>query len=113
MPISEWNVLITRMGKSRQSISEIQYVKALKRVHKITDQPMRRSRKFCQRGSNSANVFLSFFLFFFEGERIEIPLKAGQYWPTSETSFKWRFAGGPMMAQHNTLDARLKDLLFF
>ena len=45
-----------------------------------------------------------------EGERIQIPLKAGQYRPASETPFKWRFAGGPIMAQHNTLDAGLKAL---
>ena len=67
---------------------------------------MRGSRKFRQRGSNSANVFL-------EGERIQIPLKAGQYRPASETPFKWRLAGGSMMAQHSILNARLKDLLFF
>ena len=23
----------------------------------------------------------------------------GHYWPTSETPFKWRFAGGPMVAR--------------
>ena len=27
--------------------------------------------------------------------------------------FKWHFAGGPMMIQHKTLNARLEDLLFF
>ena len=36
---------------------------------------IRGSRKFCQRGSNSANVF------FFEGERIQVSLKAGQHRP--------------------------------
>ena len=42
-----------------------------------------------------------------EGERIQIPLKVGHHrpsgetpWPSSETPFKWRFTGGPMMAQH-------------
>ena len=37
---------------------------------------------------NSDNVF-----FLFRGERIQIPLKAGHYRPTSETPFKWRLAG--------------------
>ena len=32
------------------------------------------------------------------GERIVIPLKAGHNWPASETPFKWRFAGWPIMA---------------
>ena len=30
---------------------------------------------------------------------IQIPLKTGHIRPASETPFKWRFAGGPMMAQ--------------
>ena len=34
------------------------------------------------------------------GERIQLPLKSGHHWPTSEMPFKWHFAGGPMMAQH-------------
>ena len=47
----------------------------------------------------------SFYFHFFsenEGERIQIlvPLKVGHHRPASETPFKWRFAGGPMMAQH-------------
>ena len=33
-------------------------------------------------------------------KRIQIPLKMGHHRPASETPFKWRFAGGPMMAQH-------------
>ena len=33
------------------------------------------------------------------GESIQIPLKAGHHWST-KTPFKWRFAGGPMVAQH-------------
>ena len=32
--------------------------------------------------------------------RFQITLKAGHHRPASETPFKWRFAGGPMMAQH-------------
>ena len=27
-------------------------------------------------------------------------LLAGHQWPASETPFKWRFASGPMVAQH-------------
>ena len=50
---------------------------------------------------------------FFDGEIILIPLKAGQYRLGRETLFKCRFDCGPMVAQHNTLHARLKDLLFF
>ena len=45
---------------------------------------------------NSDNVF---FVSFFRGERIQISLKSGHHRPVSETSFKWRFAGVPMMAQ--------------
>ena len=47
------------------------------------------------------------YLFFFwgggglmRGYRIQIPLKAGHHRPTSETPFKWHFAGGSMMAQN-------------
>ena len=32
--------------------------------------------------------------------RIQIPLLAGHQWPASETPFKWRFSGGPMVAKH-------------
>ena len=60
---------------------------------------MRGPRKFCQRGggSNFDNVF-----FYFVEEELEdqIPLKAGHHRPASETPFKWRFAGEPMVAQH-------------
>ena len=63
-------------------------------------QIMRGSRKFYWRGSNSDN---DFFVLFLVGEGREDPkyhLKAGHYRPTSETPFKWHFAGVPMMAQH-------------
>ena len=58
------------------------------------------SRKFCQRGSNF-DIFV-FVLFFslMRGGRIQIPLLVGHQRPASETPFKWRFAGGPMMVQH-------------
>ena len=52
-------------------------------------------------GSNLFSfTFFTFFKTFFSfmrGERIQIPEKAGHHRPASET--KWRFAGGPMMAQ--------------
>ena len=50
------------------------------------------SRKFCQKGSNSGNVVVD------EGERIQIPQKAGPYRTASKTPFIWRFAGVQMMA---------------
>ena len=39
-------------------------------------------------------------IFFDGGQRIQLTLKAGHHRPTSETPFKWGFAGGPMMALH-------------
>ena len=76
-------------------------------ISKASDQPAhmrsltitfasRLNRKFCQRGSHFVNVFYKFM----RGGMIQIALKAGHHWPTSETPFKWRFAGGPMMALH-------------
>ena len=50
------------------------------------------------RGGPTVTTFLLFS--FYEGKRIKIALKAGHHRPASETPFKWRFAGGPMMAQH-------------
>ena len=40
----------------------------------------------------------TFFLFLVD-EGIQIPLKAGQHRPASETPYKWRFAGVPIMAK--------------
>ena len=57
---------------------------------------MRGPRKFCQRGSNFESVF--FFFSLLRRGRVQIPLLADHHWPASETSFKWRFTGGPMMA---------------
>ena len=54
-----------------------------------------------------------FFSFLREGGRGQIPLKASHYRRASETPFKWRLAGGLMMAQHNTLNACLKLSRFF
>ena len=57
---------------------------------------IRGSRKFCQRVSNSDNVFI-------RGETIQILLKTGHQRPARETPFKWRFSVGPMMAQYSML----------
>ena len=38
-----------------------------------------------------------FFFFFDKGKEVQIALKAGHHRPASETPFKWRLAGGPMM----------------
>ena len=43
---------------------------------------------------------LTTFFLLMRGGRIQISLKAGRHRPTSETPFKWRFAGVPMLAQH-------------
>ena len=48
------------------------------------------------RGGPTLTTYL-FFLKLMRGEMIQIPLKAGHHQPASETPFKWRFAGGPMM----------------
>ena len=52
-------------------------------------------------GSNFDNVFFLFCFFLVDdGGRIQIPLLVGHQRPTGESSFEWRVAGGPMMAQH-------------
>ena len=51
------------------------------------------SKKFCQRGSNFDNVFFCLM----RVGRIQMPLLAGHQRHTSETPFKWRFAGRPMI----------------
>ena len=44
-------------------------------------------------------ILKTFFLFgLMRGGRIQIPILAGHQRLASETPFKWRFAGGPMMA---------------
>ena len=45
-------------------------------------------------------TFYFCFLFLMRGGRIQIPLLADHQRPASKTPFKWRFAGGPMVAQH-------------
>ena len=65
-------------------------------IHARSTCVLARIQKLCQRGQT-----LTFFvLFFMEGERIKMPLKADHYRPASKIQFKWCFAGGPMMAKH-------------
>ena len=59
---------------------------------------MRGSRNFCQRGSNSVKIFVSWW----GRERIQIPLKAGHQW-----AFRWRTHDGP------TLNAVMVAFWFF
>ena len=56
---------------------------------------MHGSRKFCQRGGGGGGG-----RGVMRGGRIQIPLKAGHYWPASDMPFKWHFAGGMIMAGH-------------
>ena len=55
---------------------------------------MRESRKFCLSGGPTQSKDFSFFLFFLVDEGREDPNT------TKSGPFEWRFAGGPMMAQH-------------
>ena len=61
---------------------------------------MRGSRKFCHRGSNSDNIFICILV---DGGR-EDPNTSGKIRVvkvvTIGSQFKWRFAGGPMVAKH-------------
>ena len=54
------------------------------------------SRKFCQRESNSDNVFVLFCVLM-RGERIQKVLKARHHRPASETPFRWRADDGPTL----------------
>ena len=70
-------------------------------IFSIFISPMHRSRKFRQRGSKFDIIFF-FFFFFLVDEGIEdrnitinVPSLARQ-----RNTIKWRFAGGPTMAQH-------------
>ena len=73
-----------------------------------TETAMRGSRKFYQSGSkfDKLNVF-----FILVDEGIEEPniTMNGPLSTTSKTPFKWRFAGGPMMAQYCMLAWYLYD----
>ena len=76
----------------------------IEKIQKEKDLPlngvcMRGSRKFCQRGSNFNFLFL-FSFFLMRGGRIQMPLLTGHQRPASEMPFQWRFACGPMVAQH-------------
>ena len=58
---------------------------------------MRGSRKFCQRGSNSDNVFGVCFFQLMRGKRAsECHPKAGHHRSTSETPVLWRRFGPPV-----------------
>ena len=59
-----------------------------------------RIQKVLSERSNFNFLFLFSFFFLMRRGRIQIPLLAGHERPASETPFKWRFAGGPMVAQH-------------
>ena len=67
----------------------------LHRIIDILNLFRRGPRKFCQRGYNSATLTV----YFFRGERIQIPLKAGQHRPASKTPFNsslaLRITGSP------------------
>ena len=57
---------------------------------------MHGSRKFCQWGSEFDNVYLVD-----EGiENLNVTKNGATISPRGKRHFKWRFAGGPMMAQH-------------
>ena len=58
------------------------------------------------RGGPTLTVFLV-------DERIQIPLKVDHHWPISQMQFKWRFAGGPMMAKHSNNECWLGSLMIF
>ena len=59
----------------------------------------------CADTESFANGGPTLTFFCVRGGRIQMALKAGHHRPASETpfKFKWRFAGGPMMAQHKKL----------
>ena len=61
-------------------------------------------RRGCQTHARIQEVFSgggsNFEIFFQVNEWIQIPQKLDHHRPASETPFKWRFAGVPMMAQH-------------
>ena len=52
---------------------------------------MRGSGKFCQRGPNQL---------FKRKPNTNVPIEAGHHQPASETPFKCRFAGGPIISSH-------------
>ena len=55
------------------------------------------------RGGPTLTFFVFFFHVFFQwmrGERIQIQIISGHHRLTSKGPFQWRFAGGPMLAQH-------------
>ena len=47
------------------------------------------------------------------GEMIQIPLKADYHWTASETSFKWHFAGEPMIAEHEYYNKQTQNHIYW
>ena len=80
--LSHDHMLDTKQGQKVRAFIHLQTMHA--RIQKVLPE-----------GSNS-DVFISDN----EGERIQIPLKLGHHRPASETPFKWRLAGGQIMAEH-------------
>ena len=67
----------------------------------FTGEIMCASRKFFSEWVHLWQQFLYCFRWWGEkGKIIKLSLKAGHQWPASETPFKWRFAGGWMMADY-------------
>ena len=58
-----------------------------------------RIQKVLSEGVQLLSVFFVFFSLM-RGGRIKIPCLVGHHLPVSETPFKWRFAGRPIMAKH-------------
>ena len=71
----------------------------------FTGEIMCASRKFFRVGPPpTAYLYLYCFSWWGEkGKRMKLPLKTDYHRPASETPFKWRFAGGRMMAHHRML----------
>ena len=79
-------------------------------IDKLKKKSSMRRLRFFQRGP----TLTTFFKVDEERERSQIPLKVVHNWPSNETPlkspakrhlngktpFKWRFAGGPMVAEH-------------
>ena len=55
---------------------------------------------FVSWGPTLTSFFFVFVFKLMKGGMKRIPLLASHQRPASETPFKWRFAGGPMMSQH-------------
>ena len=67
-------------------------------LHRLSIKPCADPESFARGGPTRTTFFFVFFLI--RGKRSEIALKVGHHQPASETPFKWRYAGVPMMAKH-------------